>query len=142
MPEDIKIEFVNRKDELKDICESHPLKNVVEAPAGYGKTYLLTAVRRKSLQNDLSLDATQNSDKGCALIDLQKYRGEYGIIDIIKEIARQIGDKWITATEFWPAYEELSGHLGNYNSILLLFDSVDRSDDEALGKLYKDLLED
>jgi hypothetical protein len=142
MPENIKVEFVNRENELKDLCSSSALRNVVEAPAGYGKTHLLKAVKGKFLEEDPNFDSTQNIQKGCALIDLQKYRGEHSVIGIIHEIAKQIGNKRIRASEFLPAYDELSGHLGNYSAILLLFDSVDRSNDEALGKLYRDLLED
>ncbi|HKX33170.1 MAG TPA: CHAT domain-containing protein [Blastocatellia bacterium] len=137
----MEVEFVNRVHELNELCRTITLKTVIEAPAGFGKTYLLQEVKKRFLAEQPVGESIAKSRRGCALLDLQDYSGRNECLNLINEVARQIGGKKVKATELGRASEELAAHMGNYSSILLLIDSVERADDDTLEWLYRDLIE-
>ncbi|HKX33166.1 MAG TPA: CHAT domain-containing protein [Blastocatellia bacterium] len=135
------IEFVNREPELNDLCRRVSLKTVVEAPAGFGKTHLLRKAKEKFLAGVGDGNSVPTDSRGCAHIDLRNYSGKTGCLKLINDIAEEIGKRKLQETDLVRASDELAGHLGTYNSILLMFDSVERSDEDTLRWLYEDYLE-
>jgi len=66
-----RINFVNRKDELKEACGRYTLPYILfEAPAGYGKTELLKAIEQRHFRDDWLSIYVETSQNTVTAVDL------------------------------------------------------------------------
>jgi len=73
LPPDLRINFVNREDELKEACGRYPVSNILfEAPAGYGKTELLKAIEQRDFRDGWLCVYTEMPKDVSSAIELSK----------------------------------------------------------------------
>lgn len=110
------IKFVDREAELAMICNpAGPHLLVVDAPAGYGKTYLLRRAKQLYIE--------QMPEWKTAYIDLKSLPSGAGEEYLIEQIAWQIIDRGSTSVEDLAA-----GIAGQGHSVVILVDSCENND--------------
>ena len=125
----MKLKFANREAELDQICKPSPDPLVViDAPYGYGKSFLLEEIRGRYTQDQWE----------CALIRLNEVKGKPAIRNAI---ADQIGtDRTEITHDDDEADAELRHHLAGIGRVFLLFDAEERANPEDLNWLLTSLI--
>ncbi len=126
----MQLRFANREYELEQVCNpATKAHKVIDAPAGYGKTFLLDEVKRRYRENNWQ----------CALVHLEQHKGKSSIRDAITD---EIGAHRIEAFDDQDADARLRQELVKNGKLILLFDSVERADDRDLTWLLTELIPD
>lgn len=140
----MEFEFINRVEELNALCSGGAEPKIyIDAPAGFGKTYLLRKIAEvfsSEEHTNTDNDKGKKTTKGCAFIDLLRYRKNNSIMEIINDISLQVMSLSIVGKDYQEAGRQLRNGLGKMDSVALFFDSVERADDKTLQTLYEDLL--
>ena len=125
----IKLKFTNRKRELEQILNPGLLSQlmIIDGPAGYGKSTILNQVYHEYKEKRWN----------CALLDLSILKGKQAIR---KAIADQIGAKTIKDSDDGRVDFILRESIGNLGKTILLFDAVERAEEDDINWLVKDFI--
>jgi hypothetical protein len=139
------IEFVNREHEL-DMLNVERLRAsqspyvLINAPAGYGKSYLL-----QSLVNTIRSDETLDREWSCRYLDFSQQTGikhvNYVVQSIAGQPAQNDADAAIDTVRDHVVRELTAPSAEGRRALLLIFDSVERLDEQTGQWLYKLLCE-
>ena len=145
-----RVRFVNREYELRRICTLNGAQfTLIDAPAGYGKSYLLHEVRRQLC--GLSGGSTQNprannAGTQCVLVELSdRLALEQYVLDAICQ-QMNISRAAVTsaddlAPELISMAERSEGQAHKLTTVMLMFDNVDRIPmDRVKTWLVRDLI--
>lgn len=109
------LEFANRVRELDTLCDPDRPSIVIDAPAGYGKTYLLGEVLAHHKNG-------RYPGWACTLIDLGEKPGRF---QVVETIIRSVGVTPLSSATLEQLAEQLVAAILKCGNLLLLFDTAD-----------------